>query len=51
MAALLNRLGWLGIGVAGVGVVVETALFNGTDYCKLVPLLQTHRIALHLNCS
>lgn len=31
MAALLNRLGWVGIGVATVGVVVETALFNGDD--------------------
>ena len=35
MAALLNRLGWLGIGVAGAGVVVETALFNGT-FCFCV---------------
>lgn len=28
MAALLNRLGWLGVGVAASGVIANTALYN-----------------------
>ena len=31
MAALLNRLGWLGVGVAASGVIANTALYNGEE--------------------
>lgn len=48
-AQLFNRIGQLGLGVAVVGGVVNSALYNGNLFCDLMSLMLTPTYCSNIN--